>query len=300
MASRKSLSAKDMNNQKITTLADGTVASDAATFGQVEAAQDFAVSRANHTGTQLSGTISDFDIQVRTSRIDQMAAPTNPVAMGSQRLTSVADPSGAQDAATKNYVDTQIGGALGGLVLKGAVRVATTTNVTISSPGTALDGVTLTNGDLVLLTGQSTASANGPYVFNGSGSAMTRATNWDASAEATLGSYWVVREGTNADKFAILTNDSTITLGTTALTFAFSGLSGGATVYTETNPTTSAGGSWTVTHNLGTKAVVVQVYRTASPFDDVDIYFERTSTSVVTVKPDIALTSGDYTVVVKS
>jgi hypothetical protein len=300
MASRKSLSAKDMNSQKVVNLADGTVSTDAATKGQVDAAQTFAVSRANHTGTQLSGTISDFDTQVRTNRLDQMAAPTNPVAMGSQRLTSVADPSGAQDAATKNYVDTQIGGALGGLTLKGSVRVAATTDITISSPGAAIDGVTLTNGDLVLLTGQSTGSANGPYVFNGSGSAMTRAINWDSSGEATLGSYWVVREGTSADKFAVLTNDSTITLGTTALTFAFSALSGGATVYTETNPTTSAGGSWTVTHNLGTKAVVVQVYRTASPFDDVDIAFERTSTSAVTIKPDLALTAGDWTVVVKS
>jgi hypothetical protein len=300
MAARKSLSVKDMNNQKIVALADGTVSTDAATKGQVDTAQTFAISRANHTGTQLSSTVSDFDTQVRTNRLDQLAAPTAAVGLGSQRITSLADPSGAQDAATKNYVDTQVGGAIGGLTLKGSVRVAATTNITIASPGAAIDGVTLTNGDLVLLTGETTASTNGPYVFNGSGSAMTRATNWDTSGEATLGSYWVVREGTNADKFAILTNDSAITLGTTALTFAFSGLSGGATVYTETNPTTSGGGSWTVTHNLGTKSVIVQVYRTASPFDDIDFYFERTSTSAITIKPDIALTAGDWTVVAKS
>lgn len=30
--------------------------------------------RANHTGTQLAATVSDFDTQVRTSRLDQMAA----------------------------------------------------------------------------------------------------------------------------------------------------------------------------------------------------------------------------------
>src|ERR1044071_1694525 len=112
MASRKSLSAKDMKNQKITGLADGTVSADAATNGQLVTVLATAISRANHAGTQLSGTISDVDTQVRTNRLDQMAAPTNPVGMGSQRITSVVDPTGAQDAATKNYVDTQIGGAI--------------------------------------------------------------------------------------------------------------------------------------------------------------------------------------------
>jgi hypothetical protein len=300
MASRKSLSTKDMNGQKITNLGVGTAnTTDAASTADVETARLNAISRANHTGTQLSSTISDFDTQVRTSRLDQMAAPTNPVSMGSQRITSVTDPTGAQDAATKNYVDTQLAGAVSGLTLKGTVRAAATANITISSPGTTIDGITASNGDLFLLTAQTTGSQNGPYVFNGSGSAMTRATNWDTSGEATLGSYWIVREGTNADKFAILTNDTAITLGTTTPTFAFSGLST-ATSYTETNPTTSAGGSWTVTHSLGTKAVLVQVWRTASPFDDVDVYFERTSTSAVTIKPDTALTTGDYSVVVKA
>jgi hypothetical protein len=33
------------------------------------------LARANHTGTQLAATISDFDTQVRTSRLDQLASP---------------------------------------------------------------------------------------------------------------------------------------------------------------------------------------------------------------------------------
>ena len=35
------------------------------------------LARANHTGTQLASTISDFDTQVRTSRLDQMASATS-------------------------------------------------------------------------------------------------------------------------------------------------------------------------------------------------------------------------------
>jgi hypothetical protein len=44
------------------------------------------LARANHTGTQLASTISNFDTQVRTSRIDQMAAPTSALTW-SQPLT---------------------------------------------------------------------------------------------------------------------------------------------------------------------------------------------------------------------
>jgi hypothetical protein len=300
MASRKSLSTKDMNGQKIVSLLAGTIGTDAANYQQVLDAIAFAISRANHTGTQTSGTISDFDTQVRTNRLDQLAVPTGSVSMNSQKIINQADPTNPQDSATKAYVDAQLTAAVSGLVLKGSVRAAATANITIASPGATIDGVTASNGDIFLLTGETTASTNGPYVFNGSGTPMTRATNWDTSGEATLGSYWVVREGTNADKFAILTNDAAITLGTTALTFAFSGLSGTPTVYTETNPTTSAGGTWTVTHNLGTKSVITQVYRTASPFDDMDVYFERSSTTAILIKPDVALTAGDWTVVVKA
>jgi hypothetical protein len=64
--------------------------------------------RANHTGTQLAATVSNFDTQVRTSRLDQMAAPTASVALNAQKITGLADPTLAQDAATKAYTDTAV------------------------------------------------------------------------------------------------------------------------------------------------------------------------------------------------
>jgi len=45
--------------------------------------------RANHTGTQLASTISDFDTQVQTSRLDQMAAPTAAVLFNGQNATNI-------------------------------------------------------------------------------------------------------------------------------------------------------------------------------------------------------------------
>ena len=50
------------------------------------------------------------------------------VSMNSKKLTSVADPASAQDAATKNYVDS----VATGLSVHAAVACATTQNVTLS------------------------------------------------------------------------------------------------------------------------------------------------------------------------
>ena len=54
--------------------------------------------RSNHTGTQLASTISNFDTQVRTSRLDQMAAPTSDLSMNNKKLTNLAAPTNAGDA----------------------------------------------------------------------------------------------------------------------------------------------------------------------------------------------------------
>ena len=50
------------------------------------------LSRTNHTGTQTASTISDFDTQVRTSRLDQMANPTASVNLNSQKIINLATP----------------------------------------------------------------------------------------------------------------------------------------------------------------------------------------------------------------
>jgi hypothetical protein len=66
------------------------------------------LARANHTGTQTASTISDFDTQVRTSRLDQMAAPGADVSAATYKITNLGTPTSSTDAATKGYVDTQV------------------------------------------------------------------------------------------------------------------------------------------------------------------------------------------------
>ena len=72
------------------------------------------LARANHTGTQTASTVSDFDTQVRTSRLDQMAAPTAAVSVNSQKITNLDSPTSAADAANKGYVDTSISNLIDG------------------------------------------------------------------------------------------------------------------------------------------------------------------------------------------
>jgi hypothetical protein len=72
------------------------------------------LARANHTGTQLAATVSDFDTQVRTSKVTDLAAPTGSFSMNSQKITSLATPTTGTDASTKDYVDAQITALVGG------------------------------------------------------------------------------------------------------------------------------------------------------------------------------------------
>lgn len=192
--------------------------------------------------TLTASKISDFDTQVRTSRLDQMAAPTADVSHNNTKITNLADPVSAQDAATKAYVDA----ARSGLDVKASVRLASTANViaTYSATGGTsgrgqftgapdnLDGVLLAANDRILLKDQSTPAQNGIWVVTTLGTGFTgvwdRATDFDANAEVTAGAFTFVAEGaTNADSGWVLTTNDVITIGGasgTGLVFAqFSG-----------------------------------------------------------------------------
>jgi hypothetical protein len=105
------ITAADTGTVTSTMIADGAI-----TNADINAAAAIALSklatdplaRANHTGTQTASTVSDFDTQVRTSRLDQMAAPTGSVSANSQKITNLATPTSNTDAATKAYADLMI------------------------------------------------------------------------------------------------------------------------------------------------------------------------------------------------
>lgn len=178
---------------------------------------------ANGTGTAPAKDDHVHGFAPSGFALSAFGAPISAVAFNSQRITGLADPISAQDAATKGYVDS----TAQGLDVKQSVRVATSVAGTLSTSfanAQVVDGVTLVTGDRILIKNQVTGSENGIYTVNSTG-APTRATDADISAEVTAGLFVFIAEGTNnADTGYVLTTNDTITLGTTSLTFTqFSG-----------------------------------------------------------------------------
>lgn len=285
------------------------------------------LARGNHTGTQLASTISDFDTQVRTSRLDQMTAPTGSVSLNGQRGTNVATPVADTDAANKAYVDDSVAG----LSWKNEVKVATTANITLSGTQT-IDDIAVIASDRVLVKNQSTASENGIYTV--AAGSWSRANDADTASEIAGAAVFVLSGTANGGTRWVSSTSGTITLNSTSITFAqFSGgsdytagdgltLSGvdfsvgagtGITVaansvaidtavvvtkYAATigdNSSTSIA----VTHSLGTRDVIVQIYDAAT-YDTVECDVVRTSTSVVTLSFAVAPGNNALRVVVHS
>ncbi len=141
-------------------------------------------------------------------------------------LTLFADPTSALHAATKQYVDA----VQQSLDLKGSVRVATAANVSLTGGApNIVDGVTLVNGDRVLVKNQTAGLENGIYSVQtagtGSNGTWVRAADAATNAAVTSGMYAYISEGTvYASSGYVLTTPDPIVLGTTALAFTqFSG-----------------------------------------------------------------------------
>jgi hypothetical protein len=198
------------------------------------------LARANHTGTQTASTISDFDTQVRTSKVTDLTAPTGSFSMNSQKITNLADPTLDQDAATKAYVDA----ATAGLNVHASVKAATTSNINLTNGiknNDILDGVTLATGNRVLVKNQNTAADNGVYIV-GAGAA-TRATDYDSTPEVDAGDFIFVEGGTVNGKTGWVQTNLISTIGTDAI--AFTQFSGSGT-YTANNGLTLTGSAFSI------------------------------------------------------
>ena len=129
--------------------------------------------------------------------------------MQGQKITNSADPSAALDLVTLQYLQAFVRG----LRWKDSVRAASTANVSLAAPGATLDGVTLVNGDRVLLKNQTTTTENGVYVWTGSAAALTRASD-SSTGPLLLGAVYTSTEGTvNGDKVWVQSLDGVLTVG---------------------------------------------------------------------------------------
>jgi hypothetical protein len=108
---------------------------------------------------------------------------------------------------------------------KQSTRVVTTTNITLSGGAPSLvDGVTLSLGDRVLVTGQTTGTQNGLYYVttlgSGANGTWARTSDGNENGEIEAGMIVMVTEGViYADTQWKLITDDPIIINTTALTF---------------------------------------------------------------------------------
>ncbi len=292
--------------------------------------------RANHTGTQLAATISNFDTQVRTSRLDQMAAPNTTVDFNGQRITNLGTPLNPSDVVTKSYADNLRAGIAG---IKDPVRVATVNNISVTVPGATIGGVTMAANDRVLLYGQLSLPENGIWVWNSASTPLTRAQDADGVGEILDGTLVAVAEGTNAGYQFIQTatpsgapgnwnqdwqtysvGGQTYSAGTglslTGSTFALTtpvsianGGTGATTAagvraalavtgkYAADMGAFTAGSTVTVTHGLNTTDVVV-AFKTNSDNTSIEFTWQTTGVNTIAVLPDVAYGASAIRVIV--
>ena len=148
-----------------------------------------------------------------------------------QRIINLGDATNPTDAINLGQVQA----FLRGLRWKEPVRAASTANVSLTAPGTTLDGVTLAVNDRILLKNQTNPQENGIYVWAASATALTRSLDADSAAEL-IGATVTVTEGNQVASatpagYQVYTQTvDTITLNTTPLTWAIVG--GGTVAYT--------------------------------------------------------------------
>lgn len=157
--------------------------------------------------------ISDFDTQVRTSRLDQMAAPTAPVSFNSQRITDVASPQLPTDGVNKQYADS----IAQSLNVHGAADYATTGSVsyTYTSGGTALTITTISGTDTITFSANHDLSVNSQIRTGDTvtGTGLTANTTYYVTAEPALNQVKV--SSTYGGANATLTNGTGLSIGVT-------------------------------------------------------------------------------------
>jgi len=171
--------------------------------------------------TITSGTIGVDETFAYNWSATQTFSADPAINLSGSRITNAPLPSQNGDVVPKEYVDNSIQGATD---VKESVRVSTQSNIDLTSTvdPNPVDGVTLTDGDRVLVQAQTDATENGIYVATTATDPSTwvRSSDTNEDSEFTSGLFTFVEEGsTDGGTSYIVTTEDPISVGTTPITF---------------------------------------------------------------------------------
>ena len=255
-------------------------------------------------------------IALQYLKLNRWGTPDGSVAYGGQKITGLGAPTATTDAATKNYVDSNVAGS-GALIYQGGYDASTaapstgvkkgfTYAVTVAGTGSPAGfwNPQLEVGDLIIANSDAPTSAADWTEINknidvasatvkGIASFPTAGGLSVSSGEVSLPAVGSAATKGGSSKSLEITTDAkgrVTTVKENSIQIAASQVTNfcdevdSCVGANEVTGTIGGSTSMAVTHNLGTRNVMVEVYRNSSPYDTVMLKIERTSTNVVTFK----------------
>jgi hypothetical protein len=270
--------------------------------------------------------------------ISALAVPTADVAFATYKITGLGNPTSDQDAATKYYVDQAVQGLTwkAAANLLSTVNVALTGSTGTLNIDTYGALTSADSGYRIVLINQTTDTEDGIYVYTDNGTSYTLSRSTDGNPYSELiGASIYIQEGTTkastswvqsnhyltsfaGQNWVQIAGPGTLTAGNginitsnvvsavvesgAGLSLSGSGLAIDTAVVVRKYSASVGDGTnttYTVTHNLGTRDVQVTVYDNSSPYAEVMVDVQHTSTTAIAVLFSVAPTSNQYRVVVQ-